>query len=504
MASDSVPSSYVSSVVGYKITKGDFNNTTPNLPQRIALLGEANTANQGSLSLTPKEITTAQQAGELYGFGSPIHMAMRILRPSSGGGIGGIPVYVYPQAVAASATNRQVDISITGTATANKTHTVVIGGREGLETGRYDFNVLTGDSANDISQKIEDAVNNVLSCPMYAQSSGYDSTLITKWEGLTAQDVTVSIETNDNAVGITYTVTETQAGSGTPAVTTALNLFGNAWNTIVVNTYGTVSSIMTELEDFNGIADPTTPTGRYTSTTMKPFIALTGSTANNPSDTTDARKTQMTIAICPAPLSPGHPLEAAANMAVLFANRSQDNPQLDVQELTYPDMPVPSDGEIGSMAIYTNRDSFVKKGCSTVDIVDGVYKVKDFVTTYHPTGETPPQFRYCRNIMLDLNVFFGYYTREELYVVGKAITSDDAIVTASGVISPKQWKGVLFEYLDDLALRGLITDVEFAKSSMIVNISSTNPDRLETFFRYKRTGIARISSTTAEAGFNFG
>jgi hypothetical protein len=42
------------------------------------------------------------------------------------------------------------------------------------------------------------------------------------------------------------------------------------------------------------------------------------------------------------------------------------------------------------------------------------------------------------------------------------------------------------------------------QNSITVEVSSINPDRLETFFRYKRTGTARISSTTAEAGFNFG
>jgi hypothetical protein len=42
------------------------------------------------------------------------------------------------------------------------------------------------------------------------------------------------------------------------------------------------------------------------------------------------------------------------------------------------------------------------------------------------------------------------------------------------------------------------------KDSIEVAISTTNPDRLETFFRYKRSGVARISSTVAEAGFNFG
>jgi hypothetical protein len=42
------------------------------------------------------------------------------------------------------------------------------------------------------------------------------------------------------------------------------------------------------------------------------------------------------------------------------------------------------------------------------------------------------------------------------------------------------------------------------KDSILVGISATNPDRIETFFRYKRSGFVRIASTTAEAGFNFG
>lgn len=139
MSSDAVGSSRVSTVVGYKITKGVFNNSTPNLPQRVALFGEANNANQTSLDLTPVEITSAQQAGELYGFGSPIHMAMRIIRPSSGVGIGGIPVFAYPQAEAGGASAKIMEINPTGVATGNGTHTVVIAGREFLEGGRYDI-----------------------------------------------------------------------------------------------------------------------------------------------------------------------------------------------------------------------------------------------------------------------------------------------------------------------------------------------------------------------------
>jgi hypothetical protein len=57
---------------------------------------------------------------------------------------------------------------------------------------------------------------------------------------------------------------------------------------------------------------------------------------------------------------------------------------------------------------------------------------------------------------------------------------------------------------DDLGKRALIADVQFSKSGLVVNLSGVNPDRLETNFPYKRTGVGRVLSTTVEAGFNFG
>jgi len=151
-----------------------------------------------------------------------------------------------------------------------------------------------------------------------------------------------------------------------------------------------------------------------------------------------------------------------------------------------------------------NRDAFVKKGLSTAKLVSGSYEIQDFVTTYHPQGEPVPQFRYCRNLMLDFNVRYGYYLLELINVVDKTIAGDNDPVAVSGVIKPKAWKAILFTYADDLVARALITDASFMQDSLIVGLSTSNPDRLETFFRYKRTAIARISSTTAEAGFNFG
>lgn len=502
MASDAVGQDRISRIVGYKIKKGNFRQASPNLPQRIAVLAEANEANQATLDLTPVEITTAQQAGVLYGYGSPIHMIMRILRPVGSDGVAGVPVWVYPQAKAVGAAAKVLSIEPSGVATGNGTHTLKIGGRLGVDGTFYDINIEGGDTVADISAKIEDAVNAVLGSPVTASSDDYGADLTSKWNGLTADLLSVEVDTNDDDLGITYAVTSSASGSGTPSIQPALDLFLNAWNTIVVNSYGTVSSVMTLLETFNGIPNPEIPTGRYQGVVMKPFIAITGSTSDDPSSITDARLNDVTIAIAPAPLSQGLPLEAAANMCVLFANVSKNTPHLDVCGKSYPDMPTPE--SIGSMAVYNNRDIIVKKGCSTVDLVAERYVVQDFVTTYHPVGEVPPQFRYCRNLMLDFNVRYGYYLLELINVVDHVIANDADIVDASNVVKPKQWKQIVGAYADDLVNRGLIVDAKFMQDSITVSISTVNPDRLETFFRYKRSGVARISSTDAEAGFNFG
>lgn len=500
--SNAVLDSQISRVVGYQLTTGNFQEVTPNLPQRIAVLGEANEDNQADLDTTPFEITSSQEAGQRYGYGSPIHMMSRILLPVNGGGVSGIPVIVYPQAKAPGATAKIIEIATSGSATDNGVHTIKIAGRSGLDGEFYDINIIAGDGPAEINDKISDAVNNILGSPVVSTNDDYTVNLTSKWKGLTANDITVEIDDNDNDLGISYTITSTQSGAATPSISDSLNSFGSNWNTIVVNGYGTVSSIMTALEQFNGRPDKTNPTGRFVGIVMKPFIAITGSTIEDPSNITDTRLNDLTIAIAPAPLSKGLPLEAAANMAVLFALVSQNTPHLDVAGKAYPDMPTPN--SIGSMADYASRNAFLKKGCSTVDLVTGQYIVQDFVTTYHKLGETPPQFRYCRNIMVDLNVRFGYYLLEQINVVDHAIASNDDTVSVSNIIKPKQWIQILNSYAIDLGKRALIVDVPFMQDSIRVGLSTNNPDRLESFFKYKRSGFTRVNATTAEAGFNFG
>ncbi len=502
MVSDAVGPERVSRILGYKLKKGTSNLSSPNLPHRIAILGEANHSNQGSLSLVAKELTSAKQAGDLYGYGSPIHLSMLILRPSSGDGVGGIPVIAYPQAEVGGATAKVMTVTPVGVATGNGTHYLIIAGRNGVNGVPYALNIEKDDTVADINQKIEDAINAVLGSPVTATSTDYVTTVTSKWRGLTAQGISITVDTGDNALGLTYVIAQTAAGAGTPSIAAALALFGNEWNTIIDNTYGLVSTVMDALEAFNGIPDPANPTGRYGPIVFKPFIAISGSVLDDPSSITDTRDQDVTIAVAPAPGSAGLALEAAANMVYLFARQAQNNPNLDVAGSFYPDMPTPV--SIGSMADYTFRDSIVQKGCSTVDLVSKKYQVQDFVTTYHPDGEVPPQFRYPRNLNIDWNFKYGWFLILDVNVANHSIANDNDTVSAADVVKPKQVIQLASEYADDLVLRAINVDAAFMKANTVVAISTTNPDRIDISMRYKRSGYSRIISTDGEANFNFG
>lgn len=500
--SSAIPKGWISKIVGYLLNTANFNPTSPNLPQRMAVFGEANDANQGSLNLTPQTFSNAQSVGQAYGYGSPMHIMARILFPKSGGG-SQVPVWFYPQAKASGATSKIYQITASGVANNNGTHYLVIGGREGLDGQSYALNIQAGDTLANITQYIYNVINSVLGCPFIATDTAYQATLTSKWSGLTADGLTVSIDTGGNSLGLTYTVVSESTASGTPDVTAQLNDFGNIWNTILVNSYGLNSAVLTAYENFNGVPSNTNPTGRFSSLIVKPFIAISGSVLEDPSSLTDSRLTQVTNAVAPAPLSAGLAMEAAANAAVLFGNILQNTPELDIAGLAYPDMPTPNN--IGAMSSSSNRETIVLKGCSTVDLINGQYVIQDFVSTYHPIGENPPQFRYPRDLMgVDMNVYYTYYLAEQQYVEGAVIANDADIVNSSKVIKPKTWTAIINGLATQLVSRGLIVNAAFMQASISVSINTTNSNRLDTLFSYQRSGVARIVSTTATAGFNNG
>jgi phage tail sheath gpL-like len=499
MASTAVSSNAVSSVVGFLLKRGRFSSTTPNLPQSISILAEANAANQSGLDTNQVILTSAKQAGNEFGYGSPMYSIARILFNA---GVK-IPIYAYAQAEAGSAVAKVITVTPSGTATGSGTVFMKIAGREQLDGGSYAVNIVVGDTVTAICNKMRTALASVLGAPMLG--SGSTTAVFTaKWKGLSSNDLNIDIDLNNTTTGVTFSVVNTTAGSGTPTVTTSLNLFGNEWNTIVINSYGLVDAVLDELEAFNGVPDDTNPTGRYQPTNWLPFLALSGSCADDPSTITVDRSTQVTVTVCPAPLSLGMPYEAAANMATLWANVSQNKPQGSVLNMRYPDMPAPALGDIPSMNAQTFREYAVNRGCSTAQFINGVYSIVDLVTTYNESGEYPPFYRWCRDLNIYFNYKFGFLLMIYNFVLGKTLVNNDDTVTADDVIKPKDVEGLIASYNIDCANRALIADLAFANDNITVAINGSNPNRLDIDNSIKISGTAHIVSATVSGGFNLG
>lgn len=504
--STAIASDRVSRVVGYKIRKANFQKSTPYLPMRVAILGEANDANQASIDITPFEFTTLKEVGDKYGYGSPLYSMARIIRGQNNTNIQGIPTVIYPQLSDVAATATTIIKSITGTATANTTHYLRINGRTSLDGASYGYSVAIGDEAADLIPKIVSTVANVIGSPVIATLDAGNLKLVTKWKGVTSAELEVAFDTGNNAAGLVYAEVSKTNGTGVVDLTDSLALFGSNWNTFVVNQYGT--SQLSELEAFNGVPDPENPTGRFIGNDFKPFISFFGSKLATKADViaiTDAsaRKSQVTNVFCPAPNSEGYSWEAAVNMLISYCSIAQNMPHLGNGGRVYIDMPTPINGNIGDFGDYDSRDYMAVRGASTVTLESDNYVVQDMFTTYHPDGENPPKFRKVRDLIVDWNIAFGWLLIEKRDILDKVITSDIDIVTVDNVISQKAAKQLLKDFITEKVAEAFIVDRDFSVNSIEVGINSQNPTRLDLHFLYKRSSTADIVSTDAAVDFAF-
>lgn len=507
MISTAIDITRISRVVGYKIKNENFAPQTPYLPQKIVVLAESNAANQGSLDVTPFEFINAAEVGEVVGYGSPAYMIARILRPVSGNILGGIPTKMYPVASAGGATQAvyKLGVSVASSVTANATHKLIINGRDNIDGKSFAFNVAVGDNVAAVRASIIAAVNAVLASPVIAAENVNDVDLTSKWGGATAL-LDVSIDTGNVAAGIVYSEISNTDGTGVVDLSTALALFGEEWNTLLINPFG--ADQITTLEAFNGVPDPVNPTGRYISTVFKPLVALFGSLLSDKDDIvaiTDAtaRKDQVTNVLCPAPNSKGFAFEAAANMAALWAPVAQNTPHASIGGRSYNDMPVPSDGDIGDFNDYDARDFMVKGGSSTVNLTSGKYTVQDFTTTYHPDSEPIPKFRNVRDLNIDFNMGYRWKLIMINDIQDKAVVANDVPVVVGNTVSPKQVKQLAISHFENAESEALIVDADFSIENIQVGINATNPARIDFASRYKRSSTANVVSSDVGVDFAF-
>jgi phage tail sheath gpL-like len=130
-----------------------------NCPMQIAIVAQG--SSDAVYSTAKWKATTAAAAGARYGYGSPIHRAMRRLKPQDLPGVGTVPIYVLPLSDAGGASAAVGQIEISGSPTADAQYQVVIANTKGRA-----FVIHEDDDDATIYRAILDSITPVLEMPV--------------------------------------------------------------------------------------------------------------------------------------------------------------------------------------------------------------------------------------------------------------------------------------------------------------------------------------------------
>jgi phage tail sheath gpL-like len=332
--------------------------------------------------------------------------------------------------------------------------------------------------------------------PVIAADNNTSVTLTAKWEGASANDIFV--EVLDADFGVEFAVVQLASGSVNPDVNVALNQIGNVWETVILNCLDVGDTAA--LDKYATFGE-----GRWGALNRKPLIVFSGNTATTVTAATtvsDARSTDRTNVQLVSPGSKDLPFIVAARQLARIVVVANNNPPHDYGWQRVPGL---TPGDDGDQWTYAQRDQALKKGSSTIEVVDQVVRISDVVTFYHPTGVPIPAYRYVVDVVRMQNILFNLgliFDTDEW--AGAPLIPDDQPTVNPSAKKPKTAVAAVAALLDTLGLNAIISDPETAKKSIVAGISSSNPKRLDVSFTVQLSGNANIISVDFNFGFLFG
>ena len=478
-------------------------NSADILQMKIAVMGQADASYSGSMA--KKRVYTAAEVGTLYGFQSPLYLMCRSLLPVYGDGVGDIPVWVYPLTVT---TGGQAAGTITPTCTAGggvatkaATYWIKVNNRLSLPV-----NVAVGDDEADWIDKAVAALNAVYGMPGTASDGTTVLNYTSGWEGTNGNNIHLEVVSPDSGYEFTFVTVQPSAatpGTGTIDPSTAsegINLIGESWDTLIVSASDYDDS--TSLDAFDTYGE-----GRWDPEVRKPCIAFTGcneATLATVTAVTDARKTDRTNAIVVNPGSNDLPFVIAADHVRRIAVMANNIPSHDYGTLDLPELSPALDSVIWSSP---QRDTAVKAGLSTIEVVDSEVVISDVVTCHHPTGEDPPAYSYVCDIIKLMNVihnFNGEFDAAKWKGGPALVPNDQAVDPATGAKKPKDALAAMAGIYENLGYEAIITDPDYAIENSTADISSVNPKRLDIVAKFLLSGNANVIAITLQFSFYYG
>jgi phage tail sheath gpL-like len=380
----------LAAAVGSSVDNVQFEPAANNVPRKILIIGTYLPAKTGVVAEVPVNVLSPEDAGDQFGFGSPVH---RMAVQAFAGGQG-IPVTIQPQAEdgAATAATGEVDFAGTTGVLAGTLH-MYLGGvyTPVAVTDAMTIEELTDACVAAITAKKELAVDGA------KHAVTFELDLTSKSKGTFGNFISIAFNLEAGQVlptGVAAAITGMSGGATDPDITDALDGLGTgddaneAFYTDVVHGYGMVAAVLNKILTYVGAGDTTT--GLYAKTVSRPFRVLTGDTVAGSAGLTaaqaiaDARKTDRANGVISVPDSESHPSEIAALAIGHMARINQDRAAQHYVDVLLEGIWPGDKGSDRWTSDYDNRDTAVKGGISPTRVKSGNVYLQNVVSYYRP------------------------------------------------------------------------------------------------------------------------
>jgi phage tail sheath gpL-like len=321
-----------------------------------------------------------------------------------------------------------------------------------------------------------------------------DMQLTSKWKGVSANDIV--IEVIDELAELTFAITQPTGGTVNPTVDAAITQIGDVWNTMVINSLN--------IEDTTALAAYNTEgERRWGPLVHLPFIVFTGvsdATVANATAISSTRTTDRINSQLVAPGSPDLPCVICAAQVAKIIRQANNAPATDYA-LQRTKLIKGLDSQQWD---YTERDTAVKAGSSTIEVKDSQVAISDVVTMYAPAGDDLPAYRWAvdivklQNVIYNINAIF-----ESTNWAGKPLIAESQPTVDPDARKPSAAIAAIAQVADGLGLNSIIGDADAVKQSLTAVINSQNNRRLDTSITVPLSGNVGITDNTLKFGFLF-
>jgi len=407
----SLSANSLANAVGAGVQNVQFTPEASNVTRKILIIGTYESSITGIVDEVPELITSPEDAGDKYGFGSMIH---RLAVQAYIGG-NGVETWVCPQAEADTPVQATGDVAFTASSVEAGTVYMYIAGIA------VPFTVTASMTSQNVALAAIAAVDANPSLPVTAAIDGVDDTqmnLTAVSAGPWGNDIAITFNEGfgqDTPSGLTIAITDMASGSGIPTIADALDGLGTGddgnenFFTDVVHGYGQDTTTLDAISAYVGAGNDFT--GLYDKLVARPFRVLTGDTAAGSSGLTalvalgDGRKLDRANGVVAVPGSPNHPSEIAAQAMGYMARINNDRAAQSYTGYALVDV---FPGAIADRwtSSYDSRDTAVKAGVSPTKVANGAVVLQNVVTFYHPDSvpDTSNGYRSMRNISILQNI----------------------------------------------------------------------------------------------------